>query len=1210
MNRFPFFLVAVLAVSLSSSQATESLSSEPTISAIKGRTVQVKVPAGFERVTLQALTAPKRGKGASGRPAQPTWQTVGVQYPHGTSGVIIFQLNQLTPRRMLQVFGKRGESLPGNLLTGITTFLPEPPQNGATAGNTQSLDLKSGGQLALAGIDQVLGSSNLASNGASAGTDARTVAEADIWKMAGDRLLYFNERRGLQVFDVRSPDEPALLGALRMPGMGEDMYLLDPAHVVLLKKAWNWYWEGWSGGHQFLIRAPERVVSTGTPFTLAADAAAVTSAQFTIAPLYRTEHKREIVIANIEDGQPRIVGRVEFEGTVRESRLVGKVLYLATDSYHSPTATEPPRWGLTVTSFDLHDPANPVRRASVHLGSWMTAVAATNRFFFASKSGGNESTTVDIIDISDSTGAMMRGGSVTVPGTVADKFKMNEHADVLTVVSQKWRPRTQAEIDVLLRTLPPDPRRPVWITASPVGSTEVNTFSLAQSSSPAALGKLELATDETLYGTRFVGTRLYVITAKHKPWIHVSYVWDPLWIVDLSAPAAPKVLGELEMPGFSTYLEPLGDRLVTIGLLDGLPTVSLFDVGDPAKPAELSRVQLATGARWANSEAVRNEKAFSVLPHENLIMLPISASDPLTGQTAGVQLLDLQRDRIVKRGIVQQPIAPRRTTVHRNRILALSPSNLLAIDASNRDQPKVTADVEIAWSVDRVFLVGDHLVQLGSERWTGQHYVVNATAATVSRPDEAAGAIDLPGGSLADAVVRDGVLYVVQVRNADRPWDTTLARERVNSDSIALSALDLSRLPRLSLLGTTVVPLATGNRWWRFPAMMHWINETSLAVSLAGQSQQWLISPYWYDPAPYDTGEYVWMPAAPGGTIGRSEWIKNGTIDPPGRWEVSYRKSNSQQILAFDVSNPARPRLASNIELGANQPWDFAPPLAVDGALYASFRHLGNTVTEQQFATADKSDPNAFQEPAGVSKSNRHFLQIVDYSNIHRPILVEKQANLAGRLVSTARAGRVLFTIGQQYDSETGEPLPQSAALHASALEDGAAYLLDQLPLTSQWEPLGFRGSVIHQFKSEPAKLWRSSSQSPERAVADNFVFAPRAVFTPWLEGTYEDNLKKSTLTSWRLGEDGKFSKLSELALGHESAFKSYGDLGVAFATANQPSFIDLSDPALPRPLGSHTFEGAPHLNYEHAAGALGRGFWVPTGVYGLEVVTFPQTIE
>ena len=63
--------------------------------------------------------------------------------------------------------------------------------------------------------------------------------------------------------------------------------------------------------------------------------------------------------------------------------------------------------------------------------------------------------------------------------------------------------------------------------------------------------------------TRYDGDRVYVVTAIRM---------DPLWIVDNANPARPQLVSHLEVPGWSTYIEPLGDRLVTVGVMPISPT--------------------------------------------------------------------------------------------------------------------------------------------------------------------------------------------------------------------------------------------------------------------------------------------------------------------------------------------------------------------------------------------------------------------------------------------------------------------------------------------------------------------------------------------------------------------------------------------------------------------------------------------------------------
>lgn len=130
---------------------------------------------------------------------------------------------------------------------------------------------------------------------------------------------------------------------------------------------------------------------------------------------------------------------------------------------------------------------------------------------------------------------------------------------------------------------------------------------------PAPIGK----PDEQLYGTRFVADRLYAVT-----FLQV----DPLYVIDLADPAAPRILGELELPGFSEYLHPLpGGLLLGIGL-DAFPStgigdgrfalfqglqVALFDVSDPTAPQVIDRQLI--GERGSDSAVLRDHHAFSAL---------------------------------------------------------------------------------------------------------------------------------------------------------------------------------------------------------------------------------------------------------------------------------------------------------------------------------------------------------------------------------------------------------------------------------------------------------------------------------------------------------------------------------------------------------------------------------------------------------------------
>jgi hypothetical protein len=112
-----------------------------------------------------------------------------------------------------------------------------------------------------------------------------------------------------------------------------------------------------------------------------------------------------------------------------------------------------------------------------------------------------------------------------------------------------------------------------------------------------------LGPGEVLAASKIVDGRAYVVTVDGKALDPDDPIQaarqamvrpkDPLFVVDLTDPAAPRELGRLELPGWSDLLLPIGDgRLLATGVDKHTPVVSLFDVSDPTRPTLASRVDL------------------------------------------------------------------------------------------------------------------------------------------------------------------------------------------------------------------------------------------------------------------------------------------------------------------------------------------------------------------------------------------------------------------------------------------------------------------------------------------------------------------------------------------------------------------------------------------------------------------------------------------
>ncbi len=138
-------------------------------------------------------------------------------------------------------------------------------------------------------------------------------------------------------------------------------------------------------------------------------------------------------------------------------------------------------------------------------------------------------------------------------------------------------------------------------------------------------GSIEkIAPDEKIYSTRFTSDRLYMVTFKQM---------DPFFVIDLSNPKRPRVLGELKIPGYSNYLHPIDSNYV-LGVgketaenqwggvtAKGLK-IALFDVSDVSDPRLVDKFEI--GDAGTDSEALRDHRAFLYDKAKGLLVIPVS----------------------------------------------------------------------------------------------------------------------------------------------------------------------------------------------------------------------------------------------------------------------------------------------------------------------------------------------------------------------------------------------------------------------------------------------------------------------------------------------------------------------------------------------------------------------------------------------------------
>ena len=247
----------------------------------------------------------------------------------------------------------------------------------------------------------------------------------------------------------------------------------------------------------------------------------------------------------------------------------------------------------------------------VIIGSYGTVYASMENLYIAEPrykwdwwyedSGDNEETYIHRFGLSRTD--IDYEGVGSVPGTVLNQFSMDESGEYFRIATTTggW-----------------------W------GDSSNNVYVLDKDLD--VVGELEgLAPGEEIYSTRFMGNRLYMVTFEQI---------DPLFVIDLSDPTDPTVLGELHIPGVSDYLHPYDENHIIGFGLDTLSAdaiaslgwswfqgmkISMFDVSDVENPVELHKVVI--GDRGTTSELLYNHKALLFDKAKGIMAFPVLVAE-------------------------------------------------------------------------------------------------------------------------------------------------------------------------------------------------------------------------------------------------------------------------------------------------------------------------------------------------------------------------------------------------------------------------------------------------------------------------------------------------------------------------------------------------------------------------------------------------------
>lgn len=343
----------------------------------------------------------------------------------------------------------------------------------------------------------------------------------------------------------------------------------------------------------------------------------------TVGTVYREdsdEGSSGIVVYDISDrSKPKVLYDFNQTGYILSSRMVGNIVYLVTNDYVNNGGRIVPMCGrsggmepleasdiccmpeplsssyIVLSAVDISSGDENETATKAVFGASSDIYCNDHNIYMASSEWDRETgATYTRVARASLDGLRVKfNGTARVRGYVKDQFSMNERDGYFMIA-----------------------------TTSERGGIDVNNLFVLDEDMNEA-GKVSgFARNESIKAVRFIGDRAYVITYEQI---------DPLFIIDLSDPADPRIEGEVKIEGFSSLLIPVsGDRLLGIGYAtadngnggqyeDGLK-LALFDISDPSDPKVLDSKEFPGMSSFAQTDhhalLVNSEAGYFAFPYE------------------------------------------------------------------------------------------------------------------------------------------------------------------------------------------------------------------------------------------------------------------------------------------------------------------------------------------------------------------------------------------------------------------------------------------------------------------------------------------------------------------------------------------------------------------------------------------------------------------
>lgn len=304
---------------------------------------------------------------------------------------------------------------------------------------------------------------------------------------------------------------------------------------------------------------------------------------------------------------PELVGTINVDGRYKDSRKKDQQIVLFTTRYLSSMDVKdkdgliPAVNGkkmkldsiyigdsieteLTTVSVNLSKPDEPLDQMTIMSGYPEIYVSDSAIYLYEDTYQDGDGYT-EITRFHFHTGYLGQGQSVTVRGSITDKFAISEGEEGIRMLTT--------------------------IEDGNESTNELHLYNFGLEEEGSVTG---IAKGEEIYAARYIGNIAYFVTYHNT---------DPLYAVDISDPENPKLLGNVKMTGYSDYLHPYGDNLlIGIGYETDPDTsdmigvkLTMFDISDPVNLKILDSVVIDN----ANTQATYNYKAILADARKNLI---------------------------------------------------------------------------------------------------------------------------------------------------------------------------------------------------------------------------------------------------------------------------------------------------------------------------------------------------------------------------------------------------------------------------------------------------------------------------------------------------------------------------------------------------------------------------------------------------------------